>query len=82
MSKALARRKKNPIARRHPNPGVTYTTAALIGIVAGGIGGALGYTDPPRPPSRLKAGARGAVVGAVILTITALLYREYQVYGA
>ena len=81
MSKALARRKKNPIARRRKNPGVTYTTAALIGLVAGSVGGALGYTDPPRPPSRLKAGVRGALTGAVILTISALLYREYQVYG-
>lgn len=79
MSKALARRKKNPIAKR--NPAFTYTKAALIGAVVGGTAAAITYYDVPTPPSRVRTAIDGAVKGAVVLTVAALLYREYKVYG-
>lgn len=79
MSKALARRKKNPIARR--NPTLTYTKAALLGAAIGGTVAAVTYYDVPIPPSRVRVAIDGAVKGAVVLTVAALLYREYKVYG-
>jgi hypothetical protein len=81
MSKAMTKRRKNPIAKR--NPAFTYTKAAAIGALIGGVGAAAMYTGLPRwePPSRAESTVKGVAIGATIATVAALLYREYQVYG-